>query len=47
MDKLSGTDKLRKSIVAGKTQQEIKQSWQQGLLNFNSLRKPYLLYKDL
>ncbi|MDX2367225.1 MAG: DUF1343 domain-containing protein [Colwellia sp.] len=47
MDKLSGTDKLRKAIVAGKTQQEIKQSWQQGLLKFKSLRKPYLLYKDL
>jgi len=47
MDKLSGTDKLRKAIVAGKTQQEIKQSWQQGLLNFKKLRKPYLLYKDL
>lgn len=47
MDKLSGTDKLRKAIVAGKTQQEIKQGWQQGLLKFNSLRKPYLLYKDL
>ncbi|MDX2367199.1 MAG: DUF1343 domain-containing protein [Colwellia sp.] len=47
MDKLSGTDKLRKAIVAGKTQQEIKQSWQQGLLKFKGLRKPYLLYKDL
>ena len=47
MDKLSGTDKLRKAIVAGKTQQEIKQSWQQGLLNFKNLRKPYLLYRDL
>jgi len=47
MDKLSGSDKLRKAIVAGKTQQEIKQSWQQGLLNFKMLRKPYLLYPDL
>ena len=47
MDKLSGSDKLRKAIVAGKTQQEIKQSWQQGLLHFKVLRKPYLLYPDL
>lgn len=44
MDKLSGTDKLRKAIVAGKTQQEIKQSWQSGLLKFRRLRAPYLLY---
>lgn len=47
MDKLSGTDKLRKAIVAGKTQQQIKQSWQQGLLTFKTLRAPYLLYGDL
>jgi uncharacterized protein YbbC (DUF1343 family) len=46
MDKLSGTDKLRKAIVEGKTQQEIKQSWQQGLLKFKQLRKPYLVYPD-
>ena len=44
MDKLSGTDKLRKAIVAGKTQREIKQSWQQGLDKFIKLREPYLLY---
>ena len=47
MDKLSGSDKLRKAIVAGKSEQEIKQSWQQGLLKFKNLRNPYLLYRDL
>ena len=47
MDKLSGTDKLRKDIIAGKTQQEIKQSWLEGLLKFKRLRKPYLLYNDI
>jgi uncharacterized protein YbbC (DUF1343 family) len=47
MDKLSGSDKLRKAIVAGKTEQEIKQGWQQYLLKFKRLRKPYLLYTDL
>ncbi len=47
MDKLSGTDKLRKDIIAGKTQQEIKQSWLEGLVNFKRLRKPYLLYNDI
>lgn len=44
MDKLSGTDKLRKAIVEGKTAQEIKLSWQQNLAEFKKLRKPYLLY---
>ena len=43
MDKLSGTDKLRKAIIAGKTQEEIKQSWQPDLFKFKRLRAPYLL----
>lgn len=47
MDKLSGTDKLRKAIIAGKSEVEIKKSWQQGLQAFKTLRKPYLLYPDL
>lgn len=44
MDKLSGTDKLRKAIIAGKTAQEIKLSWQQNLAEFKIMRTPYLLY---
>lgn len=44
MDKLSGTDKLRKAIVAGNTAQEIQLSWQKGLIEFKAMRKPYLLY---
>ncbi len=44
MDKLSGTDKLRKAIIAGKTAQEIKDKWQQPLAEFKALRTPYLLY---
>ncbi len=47
MDKLSGTDKLRQAIVAGKSAEAIKESWQQGLKQFKALRKPYLLYPDL
>jgi len=47
MDKLSGTDKLRKAILAGKTEQQIKASWQQGLDDFKTLRKSYLLYPDV
>lgn len=44
MDKLSGTDKLRKAIIAGKTEKEIRESWKQGIIGFKALRKTYLLY---
>ena len=44
-DKLAGTDKLRKQIIAEKTQKEIKESWQEGLEEFKRVRGKYLLYK--
>lgn len=43
-DKLAGTDKLRKQIIAGKTAEEIKEGWVRGLIEFSEMRKPYLLY---
>jgi len=43
-DKLAGTDALRKQIVAGKTADEIRASWAQGLKDFEVQRLPYLLY---
>ena len=43
-DKLAGTDKLRKQIIAGKTAKEIKASWQEGLEEFKKIRKKYLIY---
>jgi uncharacterized protein YbbC (DUF1343 family) len=45
-DKLAGTDQLRKDILAGKNETEIKNSWQAGLRNYKKMRKKYLLYKD-
>ena len=45
MDKLAGTDKLRLAIEAGYSEQQIKQSWQQGITQFKARRAPYLLYK--
>lgn len=45
-DKLAGTDELRKQIIAGKTEHEIKASWQQELTEYKEMRKKYLLYKD-
>ena len=46
MDKLSGTDKLRKAILAGKSAVEIRETWQADLQRFKQKRKPYLLYPD-
>lgn len=45
-DKLAGTDELRKQIIAGKTEDEIKASWQQELNEYKKMRKKYLLYQD-
>jgi len=44
-DKLAGTDKLKKKIIAGKTAKEIKASWEEGLYSFKKLRKNYLIYE--
>ena len=43
-DKLAGTDKLRKQIIAGKTAKEIKAIWKDGLEEFKKIRKKYLIY---
>ncbi|MEM1124357.1 MAG: DUF1343 domain-containing protein, partial [Bacteroidota bacterium] len=43
-DKLAGGKKLREQIVAGRTAEEIKQTWQQDLHQFKRTRAKYLLY---
>ena len=43
-DKLAGSNKLRKQIEAGFTEQEIKASWKKELDAFKAIRKNYLLY---
>lgn len=45
-DKLAGSDQLRKQIIAGKTEAEIRASWQADLAAFKVIRKKYLLYPD-
>ena len=45
-DKLAGTDQLRKQIIAGATEDEIRASWKDGIANFKIIRKKYLLYPD-
>lgn len=44
--KLAGTDRLRKMIEAGKTEEEIRASWQKELADYKVKRKKYLLYED-
>ncbi|QCR22931.1 exo-beta-N-acetylmuramidase NamZ domain-containing protein [Pontibacter sp. SGAir0037] len=45
-EKLVGTNELRQQIKAGKTEAEIKASWEPALTNYKQLRKQYLLYPD-
>jgi uncharacterized protein YbbC (DUF1343 family) len=45
IDKLSGTRDFREQIIAGKTEEEIRKSWEPGLTNYKKTRKKYLLYK--
>lgn len=45
-DQLSGTDRLRKQIEAGKSAAEIRQGWQKKLTEFREMRKKYLLYPN-
>ena len=44
-DKLAGTAQLRKQIVEGATDEEIRTSWQPGLDAFKAVRAKYLLYE--
>lgn len=45
-DRLAGTNQLRMQILAGKSQEEIRNSWQSGLSDYRQMRKKYLLYKE-
>ena len=44
-DKLAGTDQLRKQIVEGVSEEEIRASWKPGLEKFKEIRGKYLLYE--
>ncbi len=43
-DKLAGSDMLRKQILSGMTEAEIRASWQADLAKFKEVRSRYLLY---
>jgi uncharacterized protein YbbC (DUF1343 family) len=42
--KLAGTTELRKQIEAGKSEEEIRKSWEPALGKYKEMRKKYLLY---
>ena len=43
-DKLVGTENLRKQIIAGASEDEIRKSWEPGLGQYKTMRKKYLIY---
>lgn len=45
-DKLAGTDELRKQIIAGKSEAQIRETWKEELAEYKIMRKKYLLYPD-
>lgn len=46
IDKLTGTDSVRKMIESGMSAEEIKATWQDEINAFKNQRKPYLLYEE-
>ncbi len=43
-DRLAGTTKLRNQIIEGKSEEEIRKSWEPALGRYKEMRKKYLLY---
>ncbi|MBB6325629.1 uncharacterized protein YbbC (DUF1343 family) [Algoriphagus iocasae] len=43
---LAGTDELKKQLLAGKSEEEIKKSWEAELIAYKKMRANYLIYKD-
>ncbi|MCO6461487.1 MAG: DUF1343 domain-containing protein [Saprospiraceae bacterium] len=46
IDKLMGTDLFRIQVMSGKSEEEIRASWQPGIEKFKQVRKKYLLYPE-
>lgn len=45
-NRLAGNDVLMQQIKDGKSEEEIRKSWEPALSNYKAIRKKYLLYKD-
>jgi uncharacterized protein YbbC (DUF1343 family) len=44
IERLTGTDLFRQQIIDGKSEKEIRESWEPGLTNYKVMQKKYLLY---
>ena len=44
VERLIGVADFRTQIIAGKTENEIRKSWEPGLSQYKTMRKKYLLY---
>jgi uncharacterized protein YbbC (DUF1343 family) len=44
-DRLAGTEKLKQQIIDGKSEEEIRLSWEPALSQYKVMRKKYLLYQ--
>ncbi|MCD0489092.1 DUF1343 domain-containing protein [Pedobacter sp. MC2016-14] len=44
IDRLFGVSSVREMIIAGKSEKEIRDSWEPGLSKYKTMRKKYLLY---
>ncbi|MEJ7848084.1 MAG: DUF1343 domain-containing protein [Pyrinomonadaceae bacterium] len=45
IDQLAGTKDFKEQIISGKTEAEIRASWEPGLAKYKQMSKKYLLYK--
>ena len=45
-DLLMGTDQVRKDLLKGKTETEIRSAWQEELKQYKEMRKKYILYAE-
>ena len=46
LNRLAGNDELMQQIKEGKTEAQIRASWEPKLSEFKKIRKKYLLYPD-
>ncbi|MDB5275490.1 MAG: hypothetical protein JWR61_445 [Ferruginibacter sp.] len=46
INRLAGNDMLAQQVRQGKTEAEIRKSWEPALSNYKKIRKKYLLYRD-
>jgi uncharacterized protein YbbC (DUF1343 family) len=46
LNRLAGNDVLAQQIKCGKSETEIRKSWEPALSNFKKIRKKYLMYTD-